>query len=212
MFRAIFMAAACAASIVVAGAAAAASKPKSGEEEVSYKWVDENGVVHYGDHVPPEYVKRERKVLNDQGVEVGRIEAEKTPEQRAIEAARAREVQQRQQHDQFLVSTYTSVGDLEAMRDQRLAQINGQTKAAEQYVATLDSRLTDLQGRALLFKPYSDNASARRMPDDLAADLVRTLSELRTQRNLLEAKRLEIESITKQFEADISRYRELKGV
>ena len=41
------------------------------------------------------------------------------------------------------------------------------------------------------FKPYSSEPNARRMPDDLAEELVRTLNEARTQRKALEAKRNE---------------------
>ena len=41
------------------------------------------------------------------------------------------------------------------------------------------------------FKPYSSEPDARRMPDDLAEELVHTLNESRTQRNALDAKRHE---------------------
>ena len=74
----------------------------------------------------------------------------------------------RKQHDSFLVTTYTSVKDIEALRDVRLDQLKGQRLAAEQYVDNLHSRLTALQTRAMLFKPYSSRPEARRMPDDLA--------------------------------------------
>ena len=50
-----------------------------------YKWVDEQGVTHYGDHIPPEYATQEQHVVNKQGIEVGHLEAQKTPEQLAEE-------------------------------------------------------------------------------------------------------------------------------
>src|SRR4029450_7034053 len=43
------------------GAALADQKATTGK---LYKWVDENGIVHYGDHVPAEYSKSERQVVN----------------------------------------------------------------------------------------------------------------------------------------------------
>ena len=61
-------------------------------------------------------------------------------------------------------------------------------RAAEQYVENLHSRLSVLQTRALVFKPYNPRKEARRMPDDLAEDLVRTLNEMRTQNDALAAK------------------------
>lgn len=193
---------------VVTAAAMAASQPSS--EGVTYKWYDEKGNPHYGDSVPPQYSKRERAVLNQEGVEVRRLEAEKTPEEAAADAERQKALNLRRQHDQFLLTTYTSVSDIEALRDQRVDQIQGQSTAAEQYIDTLNSRLAGLQARAQLFKPYSARPDARQMPDVLAEDLVRTLNELRSQRNVLIAKSAERDAVMKQFQSDIDRYRELR--
>ena len=175
----------------------------------TYKWVDEQGVVHYGDSIPPQYAEKEHQVLNNQGVEVGRTEAQQTPEEIAA-AARAHELLvKQQQHDSFLLTTYTSVKDIEALRDVRLDQLQGQRTAAEQYVENLHSRLVALQGRVKLFRPYNARPDARRMPDDLAEDLVHTLNEMRNQSNALTAKNQEVVAMKEQFELDIDRYREL---
>ena len=42
---------------------AATALPALAQGTTSYKWVDDKGVVHYGDRVPPDAVKRERAVL-----------------------------------------------------------------------------------------------------------------------------------------------------
>ena len=191
------------------GVAHAADNSKG---SVTYKWVDENGVVHFGDRVPPQYAKKETSVLNKQGVEVARTEAQKSPEAIA-EEARAQEAMIRQkQHDSFLLTTYTSVKDIEGLRDERLAQISGQRRAAEAYVEGLQGRLSALQSRALNFKPYNDKPTARRMPDDLAEDLMRTLNEVRSQKTALAAKDTEENALRSQFQADIDRYRELRAI
>ena len=175
----------------------------------TYKWVDEQGVVHYGDSIPPQYAEKEHKVLNKQGVEVGHTEAQKTPEELAVEARDHEALVKQQQHDSFLLTTYTSVKDIEALRDVRLDQLQGQRTAAEQYVENLHSRLIALQGRLKHFRPYNAGPSARRMPDDLAEDLVHTLNEMRTQSNALSAKNQEVVAMREQFDLDITRYREL---
>jgi hypothetical protein len=178
----------------------------------AYKWVDENGVTHYGDSVPAQYAKKESTVLNKQGMVVGRTDAQKSPEEQA-QADREKEAMIRQkQHDSFLLSTYTSVKDIEALRDERLEQISGQRRAAEAYVETLHGRLSALQSRAFNFKPYNERQSARRMPDDLAEDLMRTLNEMRSQKTALVAKDTEETALRAQFQSDIDRYRELRKV
>ena len=179
------------------------------EHGPNYSWVDKNGERHYGDSVPPEYAQSERRVLNSQGVEVQHVDAEKNAEQRAQQLKVEQAAQQRLQHDNFLLTTYTSTKDIERLRDERLDQIDGQIKAASAYIDTLEARLKSLQARALLFKPYNTRPDARRMPDDLAEQLVRASNDLRSQHKAMDKRRQQQVAVREQFEADITRYREL---
>ena len=100
-------------------------------------------------HVPAEYSQREQRVLNSQGLEVQKRQAEMTPEEAAEYAAKQKEEARRKQHDMFLISTYPSVKEIENVRDVRLDQINGQIIAAEAYIASLTTRVDGLKQRAL---------------------------------------------------------------
>ncbi|HEY1890957.1 MAG TPA: DUF4124 domain-containing protein [Steroidobacteraceae bacterium] len=178
---------------------------------VAYRWVDEHGVVHYGDTIPPKYARNSRQILNSQGVEIGHIDAEKSPAQLAAEAhAQARRVAQ-EQHDYFLLSTYTSVKDIESLRDERLAQLETQQTSAQQYVQSLQSRLTSLQSRAQQFAPYSPRPNAPRMPDDLAQELVQTLGEVRGQNQAIQERDEQEAQVRAQFQSDIERFEQLKA-
>ncbi|MEO7244886.1 MAG: DUF4124 domain-containing protein [Rubrivivax sp.] len=176
----------------------------------TYKWVDDQNVTHYGDRVPPEYARRERTVLNDQAVEVGRLEAQKTPEQIADLERRDKLARQQKEHDQFLLNTYTSVRDIEALRDQRVKQLGDQRASMESYVGSLDERLNQLQLRAQLFRPYNANRGAKQMPDKLAEDLIRTVNEVRRQRATLDERRDEEVALRARFQSDIDRFRLLR--
>lgn len=198
------------ASLALGAATAASADNTSNKGPIAYRWTDEQGVVHYGDHVPPQYATQDRTELNAQGVEVGHLEAQKSPEQlKAEERARAALMKQKQ-HDAFLVSTYTSVKDIEALRDVRLDQLHTQRAAAEQYVDSLRVRLASLQGRALACSPYKDNG--RPMSDDLAENLVRTVNEMQQQTSALAASGAEETKLRAEFQADIDRYRELHTI
>ena len=109
----------------------AGAQSSSSGSKTTYSWVDEKGVRHYGDSVPAEYSQREQRVLNSQGVEMQKRQAEMSPAEAAEFAARQKEEAQRRQHDMFLMSTYPSVAEIEAVRDNRLAQVNGQVQASE---------------------------------------------------------------------------------
>jgi hypothetical protein len=176
----------------------------------TYKWVDEKGVIHYGDSVPAEFSQREKRVLNSQGVEVQKELAEMTPAESAAYAEKQREETRRKAHDIFLISTYPSVKEIENVRDIRLGQINAQVSAAEAYITSLTTRVDGLKVRANIFAPYNTKPGARRMPDDLAEEMVRALSELRTQNAALNAKRSEMQNVTAQFNGDIKRFKELR--
>lgn len=189
-------------------AAVRAANSSSGGTRV-YRWTDDKGIVHYGDSVPPEFSQKDRAILNDQGVEVGHVEGAKSGAAAAEADRAASQAQQRSQHDQFLLATYVSSRDIEQLRDERVGLVESQIKAALAYIDTLNARLGALQQRAVKFKPYNSEPNARRMPDDLAEELVHTLNESRSQKQALDTKRQEEVELRKQFDSDIQRYREL---
>ncbi|MFZ0498584.1 MAG: DUF4124 domain-containing protein [Steroidobacteraceae bacterium] len=198
-------------TLALACGAGSAWAQVSDKGAVAYRWVDEHGVVHYGDTIPPQYARNSKQILNGQGVQIGEIDAEKTPAQLAAQAhAQARRQAQRQR-DYFLLGTYTSVKDIESLRDERLSQLEAQQTAAQQYVQSLSSRLTSLQSRAQQFKPYSSRPDAPRMPDDLAQELVQTLSEVHLQSQAIEARTRQEEQVKAQFQSDIERFEQLKA-
>lgn len=198
---------------VAAGASAqllAAPAKDTKHGGIAYRWVDEHGEVHYGDNIPPQYASQERTLLNGDGIEVSHTEAQKSPEQAAAAEKARQDALRQRQHDSFLVSTYTSVKDIESLRDLRLEQLQGQRAASAQYVESLRARLGTLQVRALSYQPYS--SAARRMPDDVAENLVRTLNEVRQQSAALAATSEQEKELRRQFDADIARYRELHTI
>jgi hypothetical protein len=184
----------------VAGAAA------SGK---TYRWVDKNGVVHIGDSVPPEYASQGRAELNAQGVPLRETPRQLSPAEEAAARQTEAEVAKRRQRDSFLLSTYTRVRDIEQLRDERLALIDGQMDIARGSLSSTTQKLADLRSRMGNFAPYSSAPNARRLPDQVAADAVRTLKEQRSLEDILASRESEKNELRAQFDADIARYREL---
>jgi hypothetical protein len=182
-----------------------------------YKWTDRDGVVHYGDKVPPEYANLDRNVLNGQGVRVGFEEGEVTPEERAAfeqrereqEAARlAREEIARRDH--MLLETYLSVSDIEDLRDRRLELLESQIKVTELYLNNLRKRLIGLQAEAAEFKPYTTRPEAPQIPENLALDIRRTTGSINLYEQTLARTRSDQEALRISFDEDITRFRELR--
>jgi len=200
------------ASVATASVVAAPNSAGTGTHtEKLYRWVDEKGVVHYGDSVPPEYSKQQRDILNKQGVQIGTLDAEKTPAQVAEELRKRDALRQSQARDEILLRTYISTDQIEQLRDQRLEMIEGQIKVTTQYLRTRRTRLAELHTQSAVFRPYSTAENARPMPDQLAEELVRTLNDIKVQEESLVSKRAEQEALREQFHKDIERFRELKS-
>jgi len=183
-----------------------------------YRWVDDQGVVHYGDHIPPEYARKDRDILNEQGVAVGFEEGEITAEeraemarQRAIEAEAERVRAEGIRRDRMLLETYISVADIEDLRDRRLELVGAQIKVTELYLTNLRKRLVELQKEASVYKPYSAAEQAPDIPHNLALDLSRTLASINLYEETLSRTRADQEKLASAFELDIERFRELKG-
>src|SRR5258707_8926427 len=133
-----------------------------------YKWVDEQGVTHYGDHIPPEYAAQEKQVINSQGVVINRLEAQQTPEQLAAQEQKKLEAQQSQNRDRNLLNTYGSVQEIERLRDQRVTLVSDQIKVTSQFLEVLNGKLKKLRVSSMRFKPYSSDPNAQAMPDQVA--------------------------------------------
>ena len=202
-----------------AGALAATQRDSNGKSPAVYKWVDEQGVVHYGDAVPPQYADQDKTILNSQGVVVGSIPGKRTPEQAAAEAAqkksedRAHEAAvQKRQRDTNLLATYLSVEEIEALRDRRAEILDAQARVTSQYLDQLRAHQKQLEQQAQHFKPYNTAANAPQLPERLSEELVRTTSDIATQQRNLEVKRGELEKLKAQFASDIARFKELKRI
>ena len=177
-----------------------------------YKWIDEQGVIHYGDHIPPEYAGQEQHVMNSQGVEINRLEAQKSPEALAAEEQKRAEAEQSKNRDRNLLNTYASVQEIERLRDQRVTLLTDQIKVTSQFLEVLNGKLKKLRVSSMHFKPYNSDPGAPAMPDQIAEDLVRVGNDIRTQEQNLREKRSEETIMSKQFDSDIARFKELKGI
>jgi 3-polyprenyl-4-hydroxybenzoate decarboxylase len=120
----------------------------SNNGRVLYKWVDSDGVTHYGDRVPPEYASQEQHILNSRGYEIDHRDAQKTAQQLAADERKKLETEQSQTRDKNLLSTYASVQEIERLRDQRVQLVADQIKVTNQFLETLNGRMKKMRADA----------------------------------------------------------------
>lgn len=180
-----------------------------------FKWVDKDGVVHYGDSIPAEYRDLPKEVVNDYGVAVDHLEGKKTPEQleaERIEKERIQKIELQRRADQALLATYLSVEEILMHRDRRVELFQAQARVTELYLRNLDRRLEKLRADAANFQPYSENPDAPMIDDDLADELRKTKEIIQRHERNLEKFKTDEKQIIARFAGDIDRFKMLRGI
>ena len=175
------------------------------------KWVDEQGVTHYGDTIPPENVKQSSTEFSSKGTVVKKTERAITAEERKAqeeerinrEAARLRDEEQ-QRRDKALLNTYSSEREIDLARDRNLQQAEVQNKSAELRIKQVEDRLAKYRNQA-----GSLTKTGKPIPNDLQQDIANAEGEIRHQKDTIQQKKKDSDTVRAKFEADKLRYHEL---
>ena len=183
-----------------------------------YKWVDENGVVHYSDKIPPEANKKAHEELDSRGVRKRELGREKTDEERMSEKMEktlaeqqrrieAEKLARQRMRDQILLQTFTTERDLVLTRDDRLNAIDSilnltltNNKRIVQQIEETKTRIAQIEN------------SGRQVPENLSQKLESLNQQHEKNKSFVELKQKERLEQSEKFDADIRRFRELKGI
>ena len=177
-----------------------------------YKWVDEKGVVHYSDKVPPEAIDKGNVELNKEGIPVKRNDPAPTAEQRRAKAAEeerqkalAKEREVVDRRDRALQQSYTSEDEIDLARSRALSTIESQLQSAQAYSVQLVKRRAELDARR---KSFGDKP----VPPAIDHELESIGSELGKQDAFIAEKKRETAMVTARYDADKQRWRELRAI
>jgi hypothetical protein len=181
------------------------------QAERMFKWVDENGRIHYSDRVPPQHSKQERREYDGSGRTVKVYERARTPEEKAeaarlaaIEEEKRKQAEMKAVHDRSLLATYSSEEDMLLARDGKLASVDALIQLTNSRIESTETRLREYAAEAAEFE-----RSGKPVPAILQ-DQIKTARELITEnREFVQQKENERENIAARFDADIARYRGL---
>jgi len=178
-----------------------------------YKWIDENGVVHYSDQMRPEDTKRAHETLNNQGITIDKQRAQKTPEElerdkllREQSLKKEQEREAKQRHDKLLLDSY---------RDEHELIDNGEEKVAtiEATINIIKSRIKRLRAQLqhYLREAADLERSGKPVPETINQALNDIKGKIDSNIDFIAEKRREQDALRKQFAEDLKRYRELKA-
>lgn len=179
----------------------------------TFKWVDDKGITHYGDTIPPEYKDKANAELNKRGITVKRTDQALTPEQlraRQEELARAKEDEARaneqKRRDQALLQTFTTEKDIDLKRDRDLQQVELSIANNQAVLKSAEKRLGENRARA-----DGIAKAGKPIPDGLKQDIENDESERARLEGLISRKRQELDAIRAKYEEYRHRFLELQG-
>jgi hypothetical protein len=198
--------------LVVAGAVAPAWA-QQGTPQRMYKCVDAKGKVYYTQLPPAECIGRASEELSKSGSVIKRNDAPPTAEQRAkMEAAREAERKRKLEEEQrlkdehrqsmALLNTYSSEKDIEEARARALKENDATVAETERRIQAALKRQKELSAEKEF---YVNKPLPRKLEDDVQNNEL----EIRNQRELLEARRKQADTINAKSDDDKHRYIEL---
>lgn len=178
-----------------------------------FKWVDEHGQIRYGDRVPPQFAKQKQDTLNDQGIVVNTRAAAKTREQLAEEQRLAAIAAEKKRirdaaaaYDRVLLDTYTTEDDIIMTRNGKIDAIEAAIRLTRARTEKTKQRLLGLTQRAA-----SMERMGRPVPDPLRKEINDARAQIGYNKTYIANREEEQQTVRKKFEADLTRFRELKS-
>ncbi|NKB36339.1 MAG: hypothetical protein GKR93_04105 [Gammaproteobacteria bacterium] len=177
-------------------------------------WKNHEGIRECGEKVPPEFAQKGHSELGSHGVVVDKKERVKTEEELAEQArqaalaAKQKEVEaEKARQDRILLDTFTSVADIEAARDDKVAVIESAitltNKRNEKTQEDLDKRI-----QAAAAAERAGNTPN----DDLLKDIEVLRGRIENNKVFIQERRKEQEIVKADADVDINRFKNLKGL
>lgn len=175
-----------------------------------YKWIDDQGVVHYSDRIPAESVSKGATVLDKQGRSVKTIDPAPTAEQRKAaeaEAEHQREIAkvnaEQARRDRALTQSFTSEAEIDVARARAVSTMEAQLTTIGAYIADMTRRKQELEKRKAGY-------GAKPVPPALENEINSVNDELSRQTALLAQKKEALAAVGKKYDADKQRWQEIK--
>lgn len=176
------------------------------------KWVDDNGLTHYGTTIPPEYTDRAHIELNQRGIEIDRQDRAKTEEEierdKALQALRAEQQQlkeEQQARDRILLNLYRNEDDLVMARDGKIAQLDAQIQLTHKEIRRLKTRLSEFQAAAA-----ATERSGKQLSTQQKANLDSTQRSIEKSYAIILGKEDEKRDTIERYDYDLDRFRQLR--
>jgi hypothetical protein len=179
-------------------------------EAQSYRCTGKDGKKYYGQSIPPACLGMPVEQLNAQGMVTKRFDAAASAAEREKKAAEEEERKKREaitkeegRRNRALLATYTSEKDIDDARGRALADNEATVQDIERRIAALKKHQDELKKELDFFQ------GKNKPPVKLSADIRNSEFDIKTQEDLMAAKKKEVALINSRYNDDKKRYGEL---
>ncbi|MCX7672629.1 MAG: DUF4124 domain-containing protein [Thiobacillaceae bacterium] len=169
-----------------------------------YRWVDDQGRVHYSDR-PPERA-RAHTLLDRQGRTLRQVSPAESSEPDTGSAARS-QIRARERQDRALLSTYSDEAEIDRAREQALAYESLRLNSLNSLIAQARRRQSELEAQIAALTRGGGSP-----PPSLAQQLEDTRGEITQLEQQIARSQQNLADIAQRYEAYKRRFRELKGM
>ena len=172
-------------------------------DKLILKWVDNQGVTHYGDQLPPTAAGKSNQVINKQGVVVQR---NNQPIVNESQLKDNNEKLEQERKDSVLLASYTTADEIDLARKRNLEMENATIEALKSQKANVDERLNRNIASAQAFVDKKQT-----VPDYLKEEISISKTESEKFDKKITHHQQILEKINQQYDAEKARFIALKN-
>lgn len=180
----------------------------------TFRWVDDQGIVHYTDQVPPEESKRPRAKLNPNAETIELVEGQKTPEQleqikrlKQLRYEQQRILSQQKDSDQSLLRTYRSIEEMQMALQNKINTMDSTIKIADSNKQHQEENLRTQVKRAAEIE-----LSGQPVPKNLRDNIESTRRQIATYMEKISLLENSKQDIITAFSKDLERFKSLENL
>lgn len=173
-----------------------------------FRWLDEQGSVHFSDQVPPDQVQQKRDTLNEKARVIDTVDKAKTPEQieqhKRLDALRKEQekiIAKQASDDKVLLATYRTLDDIQRGLEIRLREVAGSKSAVQGNLKRYEQQLSQQ-----LQEAATHERNASKLPQKLLDEIEATKRQIEQAKIEIVRHETEQQLVQKEFQANMARF------
>lgn len=182
-------------------------------EAALYRWVDEQGNVHYSDIIPPSSVRQGHTELRKDGIPIQTVPPARTPEQikaderlTHLRAGQERLLKQQATVDRGLLHTFPSEAELMASNQNQLSALETMIQVTRNNILRQEAWLASLH-------TYAGNLerAGKPVPEEFTISARKTERSIQLAQSSIAAREAQQAALKSRLDRDLNRYHQLQA-